>query len=166
MNGATDLALEDDSPVSRRRPGGRTERVRREVAEAVLDLFRAGRSDFSVAEVADRAGVHRSTVYRRWPTPADLVREALTLHTQDLHVPDTGSWEGDVAALARRLAKFFANPVEVSMNAALASGTSPEIDAVMIDHWKPLFSEMAAIVARASERGGSWNRSPRASRPQ
>lgn len=84
--------------------------MRRAVGEAVLALMREGQSGFSVAEVDERAGVHRTTVYRWWPTPADLVREALTLHATRLVVPDTGCWHGDVLALAVDFADFSRTP--------------------------------------------------------
>lgn len=142
----------DERERSRRR-GGRSERIRADVAHAVLDLFREGRSEFGVAEVAVRSGVHRSTIYRRWPTPADLLREALTVHTQRLEVPDTGTWAGDVHELAARLAAFLTDPVEVGMNAALAAGTSPDADSVVIEHWTPLFRQMGDIVERAKASG-------------
>jgi AcrR family transcriptional regulator len=135
------------------RPGGRNERIRRAVAEVALDLFREGRSDFGVAEVAERAGVHRSTVYRRWPTTADLFREALTLHTASLHVPDTGDWERDLYELARRLAGFFSDPVEIAMNSAMASGTNATLANVLTEHWLPIIAEIVDRVSRAIEEG-------------
>jgi AcrR family transcriptional regulator len=135
------------------RPGGRNERNRRAVAEAVLAMLAEGRVELAAAEIADRSGVHRSTVYRRWPHRADLVREALTVHTRDLAVPDTGSWAGDVYALARELAAFCARPAEVAMNAVLATGADPELAALLRAHWEPLFVEFAVVVDRSVERG-------------
>jgi AcrR family transcriptional regulator len=139
--------------VVRRRPGGRGERIRASVARAVLDLFAAGELDFGVADVADRARVHRSTVYRRWPTRSALIAEALTEHTSRLVVPDTGTWAGDVRALAVELAAFFSDPVEVAMNAALAAATDLEITSVVLAHWGPIIADLIAPVARAVERG-------------
>jgi AcrR family transcriptional regulator len=138
---------------TRYRSGGRSERVRHEVAEAVLSLMREGRVGFSVAEVAERAGVHRTTVYRWWPAPADLVREALTIHTARLVVPDTGRWEDDIRALAVQLADFFSDPVEIAMNVTMAGGTQPDVDMVIIEHWMPVFAEFARVVERATLRG-------------
>jgi AcrR family transcriptional regulator len=127
--------------------------VRRRVAEAVLALLREGQSGFSVAEVAERAGVNRTTVYRWWPTPADLVREALTVHTARLVVPNTGRWNDDVLALATELAEFFSDPVEIAMNVTMAGGSHPEVDAVMVEHWTPVFQELSKTVERAKQRG-------------
>jgi AcrR family transcriptional regulator len=149
---ASQSAQETAAAPPLRRPGGRNERNRLSVAEAVLDFFREGRSDFSVAEVADRAGVHRSTVYRRWPTTADLLREALTIHTASLTIPDTGHWEHDLHQLAGNLATFFADPVEMAMNAAMASGNDTTLATVLTEHWLPIISTIVELVTRAVER--------------
>lgn len=138
---------------TRVRAGGRSERVRLQVAQACLDLLGEGEVGFGPGEVASRAGVSRATVHRWWPTKADLLREALTLHTRDLVVPDTGSWAGDVHGLARQLARFFADPVEVSQNAIMASGQHPDYSAAVMEHYGPLFVAWRAMVERARERG-------------
>jgi IclR helix-turn-helix domain len=82
-----------------RRPGGRNEQVRQSVAHAVLELLTTGDAELTVASIAAKAGVHRATVYRRWPTVGELLREALTVHTSALHIRDTGEWEWDVRRL-------------------------------------------------------------------
>ena len=149
MTGATAAAT-----PTRARPRGRSEQVRQRVARACLDLLGAGRVDFGPADVAQRAGVTRATIYRWWPTKAALLREALTEHTADrLDPPDTGTWPGDVRALAARLATFFGDPVEVSQNAIMAGGRHPDYDAVVLEHYAPLFAAWRAVIERARGRG-------------
>ncbi len=87
-------------PPRRRRAGGRSERIRLRVAQTCLDLLGAGNADFGPVEVARRSGVSRATIHRWWPTKADLLREALALHTSSLSVPDTGVWVDGVLGLA------------------------------------------------------------------
>lgn len=142
-----------DSDGVRRRPGGRTERVRRAVAEAVLELFRERQFSFGVAEVADRAGVHRATVYGRWPTRGELVAEALSEFFRTVTVPDTGSWSADVHALATALARFFADPVEIGVITSLAAQDDPAAAAIIQSHWSPIVDSMTALVERAKARG-------------
>ena len=57
------------------RPGGRTERVRQSVANAVLQLIKDGKTDFTITDVAEYSGIARSTIYARWPG-----REQLLVH--------------------------------------------------------------------------------------
>jgi AcrR family transcriptional regulator len=135
------------------RAGGRSEDVRRRVARACLDLLAEGRADFGPVDVSRRSGVSRATLHRWWPAKADLLREALSLHTRDLAVPDTGSWAGDVETFARRLAAFFDDPVEVGQNALMASGAYPEYTAAVLDHYETMFDGWRAAVERARGRG-------------
>jgi len=153
MDSMSRLATAGNRPPTRTRAGGRSEQVRQAVARACLDLLGDGLVDLAPVDVAKRAGVSRATVYRWWPTKADLLREALTLHTTELAVPDTGSWAGDVHALAAQLASFFSQPVEVSQNAIMASGAHPEYTALVLEHFEPLFAGWRGMVDRARARG-------------
>ena len=139
---------------TRVRAGGRSERVRRRVAQACLDLLAEGSTDVNIAEVARRSGVTRPTIYRWWPTKAARIAEALTAHTRHrLDPPDTGSWAGDVGALAVAMAAFFSDPVEVSQNVIMARGDDPEYERIVLQHYAPLFEAWRAVVERARERG-------------
>jgi AcrR family transcriptional regulator len=84
------------------------ERVRRSRAK-VLDvtaelLFERGFGGASVDEISRRSGVAKTTIYRHWPTRADLLRDACSRISTPQDVPDTGSFEGDVTALMTNLA--------------------------------------------------------------
>ena len=138
---------------ARVRAGGRSAQVRRRVAQACLDLLAEGDAGFGPVDVARRSGVSRATLHRWWPAKADLLREALSLHTRALAVPDTGSWAGDVEQFARRLAAFFDDPVEVGQNALMASGAYPEYTAAVLEHYETMFDAWRDRVARARERG-------------
>jgi AcrR family transcriptional regulator len=89
------------------RPGGRTARVREAVLRAAGDLLAEhGLARLDLAEVAARAGVGKTTVYRRWRTPAGLVADLLAemAETSSPHA-DTGTLRGDLLANARLVAK-------------------------------------------------------------
>ncbi len=135
------------------RPGGRTERNKQAVAAAALALIRRGETALSPALVAEEAGVARSTVYRRWPTRADLLREAQALHIRSLRVPDTGDFERDLNQLAMRLAKFFSDPTEVAMNVAMATHVDPEFNDWQVEAWKETTADLSLPFVRAIERG-------------
>lgn len=88
------------------RTGGRSARVREAILEAaVAELTHAGYSALSMEAIAARAGVNKTTVYRRWATLDDLLVDALTeWSVEAVRVPDTGSIETDLLALGRDLA--------------------------------------------------------------
>lgn len=77
---------------------------------AILDstltvLADHGYDRMTIDMVAAHAGMARATVYRRWPTKADLVLSAVArLSRTDVdleHLPDTGSLRGDMVAMIR-----------------------------------------------------------------
>lgn len=88
-----------------RRPGGRTARVRAQVLDAVrAELAEAGHEGLTVEGVAARAGVHRTTVYRRWRDVGGLLVDVIAAAGEmDWQPPDTGSLRGDLTALNREI---------------------------------------------------------------
>lgn len=73
--------------------------VRRVLSAALEELARAGYQGMRIEDVAERADVNKTTVYRRWPTKEDLVRAALQTVTREVpDVPSTGSLRGDLLA--------------------------------------------------------------------
>ena len=63
------------------RPGGRSAKVTAAVHQAVLDLLAAG-EPLTIPQVAARAGVNATSVYRRWgDVPALLADTALVART-------------------------------------------------------------------------------------
>jgi len=100
----------------RGRPPGISERVRRDVYEAVrLLLVTSGYNALRLDDVAELAGVHKSTLYRQWATKAQLVRDVLNAR-QVAHYPrpDEGSWAADIDALCRELVRLFRSPTTIA----------------------------------------------------
>jgi AcrR family transcriptional regulator len=85
----------------RRRPGGRSARVRSAVLSATLALLaERGFDGLELPEVAVRAGVNASSVYRRWGSKTRLVGEALLERARPLSpTPDTGALRSDLERL-------------------------------------------------------------------
>jgi AcrR family transcriptional regulator len=97
-----------------------------DVLEATVDvLAHSGYSSFSFEEVAARAGVSRTTIYRRWPTKPDLVRAAL-LRFAELRPPvaDTGTLRGD---LEQNLRACF-DPEQAARDAGLLRALMADFD--------------------------------------
>ncbi|MFI9009573.1 TetR/AcrR family transcriptional regulator [Actinosynnema sp. NPDC053489] len=139
------------------RPGGRSARVREAVLAAVYaELIDRGYPGLTVEHVAERAGVHKTTVYRRWGTVDGLVADALD-HTRetDWRAPDTGTVEGDLIAIAAEVADTFTDPgrrpvVVAVVTAALQSARA--LDAKR-DFYAARHADAAAVVTRAVDRG-------------
>ncbi|APE19559.1 MULTISPECIES: TetR/AcrR family transcriptional regulator [Streptomyces] len=95
-----------------RRPGGRSARVGAEVHQAVTDLIsERGYGNFTVGEVAARAGVADSSIYRRWGNLETLLTDvALTRLNAQSPMPDTGSLVGDLRTYAANVAREITGP--------------------------------------------------------
>ena len=88
-------------PAPRGRP--RSERAHKAILDAANEILEErGFVDLTIDEVAQRAGVSKTTIYRRWPTKGTLVFEAFSadfLARQPS--PDTGSLRGDLLTALR-----------------------------------------------------------------
>ncbi len=72
------------------------------------ELAEAGYGALTIDDVARRAGVNKTTVYRRWPTKEDLVTTALlALPDEYFAMPSTGTIRGDLYEIASRMARIF-----------------------------------------------------------
>ncbi|MFA9269311.1 MAG: TetR/AcrR family transcriptional regulator [Baekduiaceae bacterium] len=145
-----------ETQTQKRRPGGRSARVREAVLQAALDqLLRGGYDALSIPEVARTAGVAESTVYRRWPTNADLAAAALgELAAAENPVPDTGSLEGDLHALLAQILELLRRPeVERIVRAAAAVGHGGQDADLRAIYWRTRFAGSSVIVTRAIDRG-------------
>ena len=105
--------LETTERTVRRRPGGRSARVRTAVLSATTEILaQRGYDDLSYEEVADRADVHRTTLYRWWPTKADLVLDAmLTRAGSVVQMRHTHDLEADVLAFLRAVVRHVTSPL-------------------------------------------------------
>jgi AcrR family transcriptional regulator len=103
------------------------------VLAAVLDeLARQGFHRLSVPDVAELAGVHKTSVYRRWPTKGALVAAALSRALGDrASLPDTGSLHGDLVAFTTRAVSWVSSPVGRGVTRALlADADDPDLRSV------------------------------------
>ena len=68
----------------------------------------------SVAEIAERAGVHETSIYRRWGTKEALLLEAVLARMEEvIRVPDTGALRSDLVQLLQELRTFFQSPLQL-----------------------------------------------------
>jgi AcrR family transcriptional regulator len=88
-----------------RRPGGRTADVTARVHQAITDLLvEGGMEACTFTAVAERAGIERSTLYRRFPDRWDAIIETWMERARMDVMPDLGaSFAEDLASVLRKL---------------------------------------------------------------
>jgi AcrR family transcriptional regulator len=139
----------------RRRPGGRSAEKRAAVLAATIELLAdRGPTGLTIAEVANRAGVHETSIYRRWGTRERLALAAMTeLSGNLLPVPDTGTLREDLAAFGQELAEYDESPLGKALTRTMATNEDDEQTAeVRAQFWDARYAECKIIVERAVER--------------
>lgn len=139
------------------RPGGRTARTGRAVMDAtVAELGEVGYAALRIESVAERAGVNKTTIYRRWGDKAALVAAAFVERQGEASPPvDTGDLREDLAAFLREVRRAFDSP----WITALIRETGPRstgdngIHEVLDKIWPARFALSRAIFTRAIARG-------------
>jgi AcrR family transcriptional regulator len=140
----------------RRRPGGRSARVRQSVIDATLALLgEGGLEEITVADVARRAGVHETSVRRRWRTRENLICDALLNNSEQyLPIPDTGSLREDLVAFASELAAYLATPLgRALIHAMVSTGGDPALAEARTAFWQTRYELASAMIERAVARG-------------
>lgn len=139
------------------RPGGRTARVREAVLRAAGDaLAEDGFDSLDLTDVARRAGVGRTTVYRRWGSVPALVADLLTdMAETSLPRTETGSLLGDLKANARLVRRTLADPRQGGLfRAMIASAACDARTAEALRHfYATRVDEWAPCVRQAVARG-------------
>lgn len=139
-----------------RRLDERVRRSRMTVLAATAELlFERGFAGASVDEIARRSGVAKTTIYRHWPTRADLLRDACSMIGTPQDAPDTGSLEGDVTALIMNLAHLLRTAKWTSVLPSIIDAA--ERDPTIADMYGTLQHGYSAplekVILRAMERG-------------
>jgi len=100
----------EDTRKQRGRPRSRDSQ--RAILAAALDaLTEVGYQRLTIQGVARQAGVSKATIYRWWPSKAELVLEAAADHLAIGLVPDSGSTRADLRAAADQLIATFSDPI-------------------------------------------------------
>jgi AcrR family transcriptional regulator len=146
----------DPTPAPRGRP--RSERSHRAILEAANELLaERGFVDLTIEEIAQRSGVAKTTIYRRWPGKGPLVFEAFaTDYLNRLPLQDTGSLRGDLLALLRGFIKVVKGTVTGRTLVALVAEVQrdPELAEIWRDRFvTPVRAQHRVMFERAVERG-------------
>ena len=138
------------------RPGGRTARTGTAVlAAALAELATGGYEGLSLDSVAVRAGVHKTTVYRRWGTKERLAAAALqAIATSRIEVPDSGDVDEDLRLLARSVVATLTTVEGAGTVRAMVTGaaSSDVVRSIVTTFWAERTTQAGVIVSRAVDR--------------
>ncbi|MFJ1614863.1 MULTISPECIES: TetR/AcrR family transcriptional regulator [unclassified Streptomyces] len=128
----------------------RTGRPRSTAADAaILEATRAslvelGWSKLTMGDVATRAGVAKTTLYRRWAGKNELVVDAVAVLFDELELPDLGSLAADVQGVVLQFAALLERPeTRTALMAVVAESTRDDslrlrIRSAIVDRQKRL----------------------------
>ena len=144
------------------RPPGRPRdsRADRAILDAALQSFIDDRYEgMSVENIAARARVGKTTIYRRWPSKKELIIAAIDGLFEDLLVPDTGDVRADLVFVVEQAHRFLsetkAGEVLPRMVGEVASGTvlgRAYFDKVMQPRLQAIVGALEAAKARGELR--------------
>ena len=139
------------------RPGGRTAKTKAAVFEAVTALVaERGHAAVSMTDIAERAGVAATSLYRRWGDVRVLIMEVATEQLMRDHpLPDTGSLAGDLRKWARTIATGLKDPAGSSffrafVATAMSEGSPSEMRTAAM---QGRIEQIMTMLERARKRG-------------
>jgi AcrR family transcriptional regulator len=141
-----------------RRPGRPVEeRPRQAAIEATLQLIAEnGIGGLTTNAVAERAGISKATMYRRWRSKQELVVDAVAALVSEIAVPDTGSTRDDLRALMRGAVGVYSRSLEAAVMPSLVDAMSRDAGlarAVRDGFLARRCAALRAVLERGIERG-------------
>ncbi|MEH1767454.1 MAG: TetR/AcrR family transcriptional regulator [Nostoc sp.] len=126
------------------------------ILQATLDLLaEVGYESMSIEAIASRAGVGKTTIYRRYTSKEELVADAIESLRDDVAIPDTGSFWGDMDILINNAAKKIDSPLGRQTLALIIStaSTNPQFAEVYWTKYTKLRREaLSKVLKRAKSR--------------
>jgi len=141
------------APQARR--GGRSARVVTDVLRTTVEIIgEHGFAGLRVDDVAARAGVNKTTIYRRWPTRGDLLIAALTSLSAQPVSAETGHLESDLHATLMTATTLRSTSVGRGVvRALIAERGDPEVDRVVQVIKERHRAPARSVLERARRRG-------------
>lgn len=118
-----------------------------------------GETDYaslSVDAIARRAGTSKPAIYRRWPSKAHLVHEAVFQVGEETQLPVTGTVLGDVREMMRRTIAFLTTPAAAAAMPGLIGemASDPTLHAVLLERFGHILAHgMDEWLGSARRRG-------------
>ncbi|MDF2146333.1 TetR/AcrR family transcriptional regulator [Knoellia sp. p5-6-4] len=142
-------------PSSRARRPGRPREAATEhaITRAARDLLaEQGLGGLTMEQVAARAGVAKTTVYRRWPSKVELAVHAVAVTFDTIDTGDRGSLAADMRAGIEEAARLLRDPSTGGAYAALLAESARDPEGVGAAVRAQLSTRLHALVATSVER--------------
>ena len=127
------------------------------VLAATLEEFAEhGWDGLHIDQVAQRANVNKTTIYRRWPTKSELVAaavESMRRVVHDVPLPDTGALDRDLIEAFHRRVTFADRTEGQAWAHLLTERHDPEVEAIIGGAVKERSDAWYTMVTRAALRG-------------
>jgi AcrR family transcriptional regulator len=147
------------SDPSPRRAVGRPkdERADGAIVAATLQLMaEGGVRDLRIDDVADRAGVGRATIYRRYRSKNALISAAVSTLVSEIAIPDLGSTRADLLALMGQAVELYSGALAPRLMPSLVEEArrNPELaNTVRNDFLRGRRAALSAVLKRGIRRG-------------
>ena len=145
------------SDTNKKQPGRpRSVQSHQAMLRSTLELLaEVGYDAVSIEAIAARAGVGKSTIYRRYTCKEDLIADAIENIREDVTIPDTNNLWGDIDALIQSAAQITLNPVGRQTVAMIVSSASSHPEFAQI-YWtkylQPRRQAFSVVLERAKAR--------------
>jgi AcrR family transcriptional regulator len=141
-----------------KKPPGRPRSIKshQAILQATLELLaEVGFDAMSIDAIAARAGVGKTTIYRRYAAKEELVADAIESVREEIMIPDTGNLQGDIDALIQNAAQITLSPLGRQTVAMIISSASSNAQFAQI-YWtkylQPRRQTFAIVLERAKAR--------------
>jgi AcrR family transcriptional regulator len=146
--------MSDVSKKSAGRP--RSVRSHQAMLQATLALLaEVGFEAMSIDAIAARAGIGKTTIYRRYGGKAELVADAIERIREEIAIPDAGSLGRDIDALIENAAQITLTPLGRQSVAMIMSSAASNAEFAQI-YWtkylQPRRQAFAVVIDRAKAR--------------
>jgi AcrR family transcriptional regulator len=124
--------------------------------QATLELLaEVGFEAMSIDAIADRAGVGKTTIYRRYNGKEELTADAIESIREEIVIPDTGKLGSDIDVLIKNAAQMTLSPLGRQTVAMIISSASSNPGFAQI-YWtkylQPRRQAFAVVIERAKAR--------------
>jgi AcrR family transcriptional regulator len=145
------------SSTDKKSPGRpRSVRSHQAMLRATLELLaEVGFNAMSMDAISARAGVGKTTIYRRYSSKEELMADAIESMREEIVIPDTGNLQGDIDALIKNAAQITLSPLGRQTIAMIISSASSNTQFAQI-YWtkylQPRRKTFAIVLERAKAR--------------